>query len=150
MGAAMEEARRLLYEKAIKKFTLQEVTKHKTIKHKNLVEMLSRYPGYGVGFKVHRKWWPENMFFHVKRVELQAPRFGKMWGVMYKDGAITGTKIEPIDGILKRGVWNYHNQDEAFTEPSITLDNGLTMDLARTQKLIDEKKEFLTKRSKSI
>ncbi len=90
------------------------------------------------------------MFFHVKRVELQAPRFGKMWGVMYKDGAITGTKIEPIDGILKRGVWNYHNQDEAFTEPSITLDNGLTMDLARTQKLIDEKKEFLTKRSKSI
>jgi hypothetical protein len=29
MGAAMEEAKRLLYEKAIKKFTLQEVTRHK-------------------------------------------------------------------------------------------------------------------------
>ena len=47
MTAAMEEARRLLYEKAIKKFTMQQVTKHKTIQHKNLVEMLSRYPGYG-------------------------------------------------------------------------------------------------------
>jgi hypothetical protein len=58
MGSAMEEARRLLYEKAIKKFTLQEVTKQKTIKHKSLVEMLSRYPGNGVGFKVWAKWWP--------------------------------------------------------------------------------------------
>ena len=32
MSAAMEEARRLLYEKAIKKFTLQEITKHRVIK----------------------------------------------------------------------------------------------------------------------
>jgi hypothetical protein len=58
MTAAMEEARKLLYEKAIKKFTMAEITKHKGIKSKNLVEMLSRYPGYGVGFKVQRKWWP--------------------------------------------------------------------------------------------
>jgi hypothetical protein len=32
MTAAMEEARRLLYEKVIKKFTLQEITKHKTFR----------------------------------------------------------------------------------------------------------------------
>ncbi len=70
MSAAMEEARRLLYEKVIKKFTLQEITKHRTIKHKNLIEMISRYPGYGVGFKVNRKWWPEGMFLHVKQVHL--------------------------------------------------------------------------------
>lgn len=38
MGAAMEEARRLLYEKAIKKFALNEITKHKTIQNKNLIE----------------------------------------------------------------------------------------------------------------
>ncbi len=60
MGAAMEEARRLLYEKAIKKFTLQEVTKHKSLRQKNLVEMLSGYPGYGNGFKVYQKYWPAN------------------------------------------------------------------------------------------
>ena len=42
MTAAMEEARRLLYEKAIKKFTLQDVTKHRIIRNKNLVEMLTR------------------------------------------------------------------------------------------------------------
>jgi hypothetical protein len=32
MSAAMEEARRLLYDKVIKKFTLQEITKHRIIK----------------------------------------------------------------------------------------------------------------------
>jgi hypothetical protein len=86
MGAAMEEAKRLLYEKAIKKFTLQEVTKHRTIQHKNLIEMLSRYPGYGQGFKVYRKWWPQNMFFHVRNVHLFAPRYGRLQGILYKDG----------------------------------------------------------------
>ena len=78
MSAALEEARRLLYDKAIKKFALQEVTKHRTIQHKNLVEMMTRYPGHGVGFKVYRKWWPANMFFHVKQVELYSARYGSI------------------------------------------------------------------------
>ena len=111
MGAAMEEARRLLYEKAIKKFTLQEVTKHRIIKQKNLVEMLSKYPGHGEGFKVYRKWWPQNMFFHVKQVDLYSARYGKINGILYKDGQIAGSKIDPIDGILKRGAWQYSLND---------------------------------------
>jgi len=49
----MEEARRLLYEKAIKKFTLQEVTNHAKFTNHNLVTLLSRYPGNGEGFKVY-------------------------------------------------------------------------------------------------
>ena len=115
-GAALEEARRLLYEKAIKKFTLQEVTKHRVIKNKNLIEMMSRYPGYGVGFKVTRKWWPQGQFMHVRNVELYSARFGKAWGIMYKDGKVFGNKIEPIDGVLKRGMWQYDLSDSAFTE----------------------------------
>lgn len=68
MGAAMEEARRLLYEKAIKKFTLQEITKQQNMSYKNLIEMISKYPGNGVGFKVWSKWWEPGTFFHVKDV----------------------------------------------------------------------------------
>jgi hypothetical protein len=83
MSAAMEEARRLLYEKVIKKFTLQEITKHRIIKQKSLVEMLTRYPGYGVGFKVHRKWWPEGMFYHVRQVHLLSSRYGRFRGIKY-------------------------------------------------------------------
>ena len=70
MGAAMEEARRLLYEKAVKKFTMQEVVKHKDITVKNLIEMISRYPGNGQGFKVSSRYWPEGSFFHIQRVDL--------------------------------------------------------------------------------
>lgn len=133
MGAAMEEARRLLYEKAIKKFTMQEVTKHKSIQHKNLLEMLSRYPGYGVGFKVQRKWWPEGTFMHVRQVDLFAARYGRVFGILYKNNQIAGNKIERIEDSLKRGMWRYNLTDAAFTESQVTLDNGATFDLARTQ-----------------
>jgi hypothetical protein len=150
MSAAMEEARKLLYEKAIKKFTMQEITKHRTAKSKNLVEMLSRYPGYGVGFKVQRKWWPAGTFMHVKRVHLFSPRYGQMWGVMYKDNQIAGNKVEKITEALKRDEWSYELSDASFTEHQVTLDNGLTMDLLRTQQLFNEKKEFLSQRKKQM
>ncbi len=112
--------------------------------------MLSRYPGYGVGFKVYRKWWPEGMFYQVKQVHLLSPRYGRMLGIKYKDGKIAGNKIERIEEILKRGMWNYQLNDAAFTEQQVTLDNGLTMNLGETQRLIDEKKAFLSQRSKQM
>lgn len=69
--------------------------------------MLSRYPGTGVGFKVYRKWWPANMFFHVRQVELFSGRYGQMQGILYKDGQIARNKIEHISEVLKRGMWQY-------------------------------------------
>ena len=66
----MEEAKRLLYEKAIRKFTMQEVTRQKNYTNKNLIELISKYPGQGQGFKVMSKWWPEGNFYHVKHVDL--------------------------------------------------------------------------------
>jgi hypothetical protein len=45
----MEEARKKLFEKAMKKFTMAELTKHQTFGsgQRNLVELISRYPGFG-------------------------------------------------------------------------------------------------------
>ena len=43
----MDEARRMLYDKVIKRFTMLDVTKHKTISNKNLIELISKYPGNG-------------------------------------------------------------------------------------------------------
>jgi len=150
MTAAMEEARRLLYEKAIKKFTLQDVTKHRIIKSKNLVEMLTRYPGYGVGYKVQRKWWPAGQYYHIKNVELYSARYGKLWGILYKDGKVAGNKIEPIDGALKRGMWTYDLSDASMTEQEVMLDNGVVFHLGESQRLIDEKKEFLKLRKQQM
>ena len=146
----MEEARRLLYEKAIKKFTLQEITKHRTIKQKNLVEMLSRYPGYGTGFKVYRKWWPEGMFYHVRSVNLLSTRYGRLSGILYKENQIAGNKIVKIEEVLKRGMWNYQLNDAAMTEQSVTLENGVSINLGETQRLIEEKKAFLSQRNKQM
>ena len=71
MSSAIEEAKKLLYEKVVKKFAMQEVAKHKTlIQNKNLIETISRYPGNGVGFKVWPKWYPENHFYHIRKVML--------------------------------------------------------------------------------
>ena len=69
---------------------------------------------------------------------------------MYKDGQIAGNKIEPIQDVLKRGMWKYQVNDVAFTEQEVVLDNGLTFNLGEVQKLIDEKKEFLSRRTKSM
>ena len=148
--AAMEEAKKLLYEKVIKKFTLQEITKHKTEKYKNLIEMISRYPNYGVGFKVYRKWWPQNMFYHVRKVDLYSPRHGKVWGIKYINNELAGNKVEIVNEVLKRGMWQYSLYDPKYTEQVVTLDNGTTMDLGERQKLIDEKLIFYSERRKMM
>jgi len=66
----MEEARKALYERAIKTFTLRDIARHKDIKNKNLVELISRYPGFGKGFKVYKKTWPVGTYAVVKKVDL--------------------------------------------------------------------------------
>jgi hypothetical protein len=68
--AAIEEAKRLIYEKAIKRFSISDVTKHKTIMSKNLVELISRYPGNGEGFKVSHRFWPDNTYYHIRQINL--------------------------------------------------------------------------------
>ena len=73
----MEEARKKLFEKAIKKFTIKELVKHQSIGsgQKNLIELISRYPGFGKDFKVFKKTWPENSYYKVKQVELFVSQF---------------------------------------------------------------------------
>ena len=69
---------------------------------------------------------------HVKRVDLTGPRYGNLYGIMYRDNQISGNKIEKIDDVLKRGMWHYDLTDSAFTEQTVKLDNGVTMDLGHT------------------
>ena len=49
MGAAVEEAKKLLYEKAIKRINLEDLVRHRKFYHKSLIEMISRFPGYEDG-----------------------------------------------------------------------------------------------------
>ena len=74
----MEEARKALFEKAIKKYTLKEMTRHATIGagQKNLFELISKWPGHGQGFKVYKKTWPEGCFYHIHKIQA----FVSDWG----------------------------------------------------------------------
>lgn len=70
-----EEVKKELYKKVMKTFTLKELTKQKDIRYgKNLVELLSRYPGHGIGFKIRDTQWPEDEFVHVTKVNLFVSR----------------------------------------------------------------------------
>jgi hypothetical protein len=44
---------------------MADLVKHQSIGsgQKNLIELISRYPGYGKGFKVFKKTWPENSYY---------------------------------------------------------------------------------------
>ena len=68
----MEEAKRALFDRAIRKYALKELVKPSTLgagQH-NLVELVGRYPGHGLSFKVFKKTWPEGSFWHVKSVQM--------------------------------------------------------------------------------
>jgi hypothetical protein len=54
-----------IFHQAVKTFELKDLVKHRNISQKNLVEMLSRFPGGGQGFKVYRKTWPANMHYII-------------------------------------------------------------------------------------
>ena len=68
----MEEARRALFERVIRKYTLHEIVKHRRLGagQKNLIELISRYPGQGLGFKVFKKTWQQDHFYHIKKVDM--------------------------------------------------------------------------------
>lgn len=66
----MEEAKKILYEKAIKKFTLKDIIRSRNYTQKNLIELISRYPGYGRGFKIAHKDWPDHEYYQVRDIKL--------------------------------------------------------------------------------
>ena len=68
----MEEAKRALFERVIKKYVMADIIKHRNYGsgQRSLIELMSRYPGQGLGFKVFKKTWAEGSFYHVRRVDM--------------------------------------------------------------------------------
>ena len=127
----MEEARKALFEKVIKRYALQGVARHATLapRQRNLVEQISRYPGFGANFKVYQKTWPENSFYHVTHMQLFSGRYGRLRGLKYWKGQLVSNSYEKIPKILQRGLWRFDPTDPAFTPQKVKLDNGNEYDL---------------------
>ena len=77
----MEEAKKRLFQTTQQRFTLWQLTKHQQIGsgQKNLVELMTRFPGNGKGFRVSKKTWPENCYYDVTEVHLMVS-FGRESG----------------------------------------------------------------------
>lgn len=66
----MDEARKAVLDKLIKRYSFKNITKHWNMDTKNLIELTSGYPSHGLGFMVYRKTWQPETFYKVKKVEL--------------------------------------------------------------------------------
>ena len=60
-------------------------------------------------------------------------------------------RVDKLRRPLSRGLWQYDLSDPTFTEQTVTLDNGRTIeDLAAHQSLITQKLEFLKARQEGM
>ncbi len=66
-----EKVAQNIFKQAVKTFELKDLIRHRNIKQKSLVEMLSRFPGSGAGFKVYRRTWPRGMYYQVSHANLK-------------------------------------------------------------------------------
>ena len=165
----MEEVRKALFERVIKRYTLADIVKHQTLGsgQRNLIELISRYPGQGTGFKVFKKTWNEGHFYHVKDVQMfvskslfifltqlffafQNGRYGKVYGYLYKNGQMEKRKIEKVPRVLQRGLWQFEAADPAYTKQNVTLDNGNVTNLTHLQKMIGEKNALIKGRKAAM
>ena len=64
----MEEAKKAIYQKAVKRFTKDNITNHKKYGYKSLTENLTRFPNKGVDFKVWQKHNSTSYFYLIKKL----------------------------------------------------------------------------------
>ena len=100
----------------------------------NLYDMIGRFPGRGVGFKVFRKSWPEESYWHIKFADKLSPcgKKFRVYGVKYWKGQLVSDSISRINGANKRGIWQFDmNGKISLSDHQINLYN----------KMLEEKKE---------
>jgi hypothetical protein len=126
----------------LKRYTIEKVSKFATGHTKNLAELLSLYPNYGLGFKVFLKS-EKNDYFIIDRVCPKSNRFAKFYGILYQNGQIVN-RIEKLRYVLKDKAWNYLPDSKCQTE------NGLNYDIKQTEELIKMKRTLLEERGKIL
>ena len=58
----------------------------------------------------------------------QTGRYGKIHGYYYEKGQMVSHSVDKLRRPLSRGLWQYDLTDPSFTEQTVTLDNGRTIE----------------------
>ena len=124
-----------------KRFTFDKIVnfQHKGIR--NLPELLSLFPNYGLGFKVFFKSDNEKEQYIIDKVNPINHRHADFYGLKYNSNTLVGNKIEKLKNTLKKGIWNFTIQPGKFV-----TDNGVEYDIKKTEELIEKKRLFLLSR----
>lgn len=130
---------------AAKRFTFDKLVNFQNKGLRNLPELLSLFPNYGVGFKVFYKSDREKENFIIDKVNPINNRHADFYGLKHNADGLAGNKIEKIKNTLKRGIWNFTIQPGKFV-----TDNGVEFDIKKTEELIEKKKMFMQNRLKAL
>ncbi len=127
----------------VRRYTIDSVSKFSTKFNRNLPQLLSLFPNYGVGFKIFMKHNKDD-YYIIDRSIIKSNKHAKLYGIPYEQGVMI-KKIEKLKYILKRGIWNF--------QPSSTVtttENGLDYNIAHYEELIKQKKMIIEKRGKLL
>jgi hypothetical protein len=141
----MEKAKKLLYERKIRTYSLDCITRNKKYWHKNLVEMLIIFPNKGIGLEVKQKKNEWKSFYRIKDVKSSDGRRGLVKAVLYKNTTPVTGRYESIRGIFKRGIW-----DCRIPQPINVSVNHNSFQIDKLQQLIQEKELFLKERQQKL
>jgi len=130
---------------AAKRFTLDKVVAYQHKGIRNLPELLSLYPNYGLGFKVFYKNDKDKSYYYIDKVNPINNRHADFYGLHYTNNGVAGNRIEKIKNTLKKGIWNF-----SITPGIFVTDNGVEYDIKKTEELIEKKKLFLESRLKAL
>jgi hypothetical protein len=125
---------------AVRRFTIDGVSKYSFKGVKTLIELMSLFPNYGMGFRIWRKT-NKNEYFILDKINIKNNRNAELFGIPHKDG-VPSNKIEKIRSTQQDIGWNY----EPLTTKCYT-DNGVEYDIKRMEELIAIKKKVIEKRN---
>ena len=101
---------------SFRRFTAATFTKEQVLKplfgrsYKNVFEMVSGLPEFGVGAKLWRRTWKADCFYTVTKVDFKDPHHGKIYGIRTWKGK-ADTVDERIHGCQKLAAWKYQPKD---------------------------------------
>jgi len=128
-----------------KRFTFDKCVNYQHQGVRNLPELLSLFPNYGLGFKVFFKSDKDKEYHLIDKVNPINNKHADFYGLKYNSSGFAGKRIEKIKNTLKKGIWNYTVQPGKFV-----TDNGVEFDIQKTEELIAKKKLFIESRLKAL
>jgi hypothetical protein len=128
---------------AIRRFTIDSVSRFSYKGVKSLTELMTLFPNFGMGFRLWRKA-EKNDYYILDKIVVKNNRNAEFYGIFHKNGVAT-RKIDKIRSTQQDIGWHF----EPLTTKCYT-DNGVEYDIKKFEELIAIKKKMMERRNKLL